>query len=178
MTVINNSLKPAILGAGIKTLQYDNTTLSDHLDEILSYTNVSNGGTLLFIGFKLAEQFNGNRIKISTSGTSVTNSPATLELNTPLISNETFLTLRPVAVDPDNGTVKSVKFISADPANNGILTLLLDKSGNEYKAIISGYSTIMDGSTLNQYAFGDNGSDFNMINKTISHLVIEYQTSN
>lgn len=37
----------------INTVIYDNATLKDHLDEIMSYTNTENGGTLLSIGFKV-----------------------------------------------------------------------------------------------------------------------------
>lgn len=36
----------------IKTVIYDNTTLGDHIADILQYVNVENGGTLLSIGFK------------------------------------------------------------------------------------------------------------------------------
>lgn len=36
----------------IKTITYDNTTLGDHIADILQYVNVENGGTLLSIGFK------------------------------------------------------------------------------------------------------------------------------
>lgn len=36
----------------IKTITYDNTTLGDHIADILQYINVENGGTLLSIGFK------------------------------------------------------------------------------------------------------------------------------
>lgn len=174
MTVINNSLKPAILGAGIKTLHYDDTSLNSHLDEILSYTNASNGGTLLFIGFKLAAQLTGDRIKAQNSNSFIN---ITTE-SVPLLSDETFITFRPTAVEPDNGTVKSVKFISTDPGNVGVINLVLDKSGGVYKAILSGMSSKIetDGftKTINQYFF----DNIDIINQSITHLVIEYQTSN
>ena len=51
--VRNNKLVWENVSTGqIKTVTYDNTTLGDHIADILQYINVENGGTLLSIGFK------------------------------------------------------------------------------------------------------------------------------
>ena len=162
------------MGIGISVSHYDDTTLSDHLDEILSYTNPSNGGTLLFIGFRLNTGVNGDRIKTSMSNNSGMSVITESDVN--LISNETFITFRPTAVEPNNGVTQSVKFVSSDTGNNGIINLVLDKSGDVLKAILSGSSSVAFTSNreVNQYFF----DNIDIINQPITHLVIEYQKSN
>lgn len=40
----------------VGSVDYDNTTLKDHIDEILGYVNSENGGTLVSIGFKVGTE--------------------------------------------------------------------------------------------------------------------------
>jgi len=156
---------------GIGVTHYDKDTLNEYLEEILSYTNPSNGGTLLFIGFKLTNDISGNRFKLTNS---LSGSLSASQENVTLLSNETFITFRPTAVEPDNGTTKSVKFISSDTGNTGVMNLVLDKTGGVFKAILSGSSSTASGDTITQYFF----DSIDIINEPITHLVIEYQESN
>ena len=158
-------------GIGIGVTHYDRDNLSKYLEEILGYTNPLNGGTLLFIGFKLTNDITNTRFKLVNS---LTGSVSVSQESVTLLSNETFVTFRPTAVEPDNGTTKSVKFISSDTGNTGVMNLVLDKTGGVFKAILSGSSSVVSGDTITQYFF----NNVDIINEPITHLVIEYQKSN
>lgn len=90
----------------IKTVIYDNTTLGDHIADILQYVNVENGGTLLSIGFKTST------ISAVTTATKTT---ITNEAN-PTVATSSEAVLKPATF---------YSFRSADINKTGNVTMLI-----------------------------------------------------
>lgn len=89
----------------IKTVTYDNTTLGDHITDILPRVNVENGGTLLSIGFKTGSA----SVAASATKTTITNGV------NPTIATSSEAVLKPATF---------YSFRSADINKTGNVTML------------------------------------------------------
>ena len=89
----------------IKTVTYDNTTLGDHIADILSRVNVENGGTLLSIGFKTGTA----SVAASATKTTITNGA------NPTVATSSEAVLKPATF---------YSFRSADINKTGNVTML------------------------------------------------------
>ena len=173
----------ADVGRGIRTLHYDNTTLNDHIQEILGYTNTENGGNLLYIGFKVASEVRGPQYQIKTNITDNTITCEQLkiqsdsgELDPIIISATTFLECSPMIIT--DAETPRVRFSTiANQVNNGYATLLIDgSSADQYIAKLSGQESGFDISTnslIQKYYH-----DIDVLNINLEHLVIEYEVTN
>ena len=64
----------------VKKVMYDNTTLADHVEEILGYVNGENGGSLINLGFKVGSTaITGTRktVTLDTTANTISTSSAT-----------------------------------------------------------------------------------------------------
>ena len=155
----------------IKTVVYDNTTLADHINEILGYVNTENGGNLLNVNFKVASAVNGEMKTVTNtlSTNTLTNSTSTVAI----INAEEMITLNVGTVRNGSTSGKKVTFTCANDTNicsfanvdlsniNGIPTATI--SGQE---IDFGTGTI-----ITNYFKG-----IDILNTTLEHLVINYYT--
>lgn len=160
------------VGIGIETYQYDNTTLAEHLDEILNFTNPLNGGTLLFIGFRLESDLQGTMTAILTDTS--TGQLYRSDTQSTILPADNFTIFRPASIYPDNGTTQQVKFNTTEVNTIGFGNLSLGRAGGVQSAILSGLGYVIDSTTLGQYSC----SGVSILNARLRHLTIECQKSN
>jgi len=109
----SNVISAVANGSFVKTETYDNTTLGDHIEEIIGYANNENGGTLLRIGFKLGTTaITGTRKNVSvatdTGAITVTEAAGTI------MNAGEFVYMTPGVLRSGSTSGKKITFICAN----------------------------------------------------------------
>lgn len=166
-------VKKVDYGIGIRTIHYDGGTFRNYIDEILTYVNSENGGTLLFIGFSLVQDVNGPLTILSTPAIAGQQSLVIERADTTfnLLPAENFTIVRPAGISRAN----ELKLTTAEIGLvGGVATLTLSNAGGVLKANISGSGYVLTNDKIQHWI----SNDFSILDYPIDHLVIEYQISN
>ena len=153
---------------GIKTVKYDNTTLSEHIPEILELVNQDDGGSLISVGFKIgAQQITADTREIIYSGGDV---PTVTTLhNSVILSSGTFYNAYPEQIIVNDET-KSVYFSCRNGFTSGRGILNINNSVVDGQAKLSGETTYLS-DNITQESF----QDVDVINTPLEHLIIKYR---
>lgn len=109
----SNVISAVANGSFVKTEIYDNTTLGDHIEEIIGYTNNENGGILLKIGFKLGTTaISGTRKNVSVA--TDTGTITVTEATGTIMNAGEFVYMTPGALRSGATSGKKVTFICAN----------------------------------------------------------------
>ena len=164
------AVKKDIIG-NVKTLTYDNTTLADHIYEILGYVNTENGGNLININLKVASAVNGEMKTVTNTLTTnaLTNSTSTVAI----INANEMITLNVGTVINDSKGGKKITFTCAnDTSICSFANVDLSNIGGTPTATISGQEIDFGtGTIITNYFKG-----IDILNTTLEHLVINYYT--
>lgn len=157
----------------IETIQYDNTTLAEHIDEILSYVNNENGGTLINVGMKIGDtSIIGARttVTLSTVDNTITNVKATGQQ---IVAKNEFLWLTPAHLTMSD-TGKKVNFTTVNDADNASMTNInISKVNNVKAATIQGQENSIETDKIIQIFF----NNVDILNVNLEHLVINHHTA-
>lgn len=160
-----------IVKGNVKTLTYDNTTLADHINEILGYINTENGGNLINVNFKVASAVNGEMKSVinTLSTNTLTNSSSTVAI----INADEMITLNIGTIRNGSTSGKKVTFTCANDTNICSFTNVDMSNINETAtATISGQEIDFGtGTIITNYFKG-----IDILNTTLEHLVINYYT--
>lgn len=154
----------------VKTLTYDNTTLSEHITEIMSYANTENGGTLLNIGFKIGENaVVGDITNLEFSLESgAPSTPSTIS-SQPILGAGGFVYAIPQTIFDTNP--KTLIFYCGSAFSQGTATLtLVDATTKE--ATLSGKVFVLDSTSIMEEYF----QNINLLEVQLEHLVINYHS--
>lgn len=161
---------PDIKG-NVKTVTYDNTTLSEHINEILGYVNTENGGNLINVNFKVSSAVNGEMKTVTNtlSTNTLTNSTSTVAI----INAEEMITLNVGTVRNGSTSGKKVTFTCANDTNICSFTNVdLSNINGTPTATISGQEIDFGTDTIITNYF----KGIDILNTTLEHLVINYYT--
>lgn len=155
----------------IKTAVYDNTTLADHISEILGYVNTENGGNLISIKAKIGETaITGSRKVVTTtaSGTiSVESGEGTI------INAGEMIMLTPGAIRNGATGGKKITFVCANDTDNHSNTNVdISNLESTNKAVLSG----IEFGYLNDNIVQIYYQNINILDAQLEHLVIDYFT--
>lgn len=147
----------------IKTITYDNTTLKEHLNEIIGYTNIENGGTLLSIGFKTGSASvlaNATKATIANAA-----NPAVATASQVVLKPATFYSFRSADIESNKLTLNGPNGIDGCSSTNLEITSTacsIDGCGTTVNA---------DGA-IEMICF----NAINLLEIPLEHLVIDYFT--
>lgn len=147
----------------IKTIIYDNTTLKDHLTEIIGYTNIENGGTLLSIGFKTGTASvlaNATKVVMANSV-----SPVVSTASQVVLKPGTFYSFRSADIESNKLTLNGPNGIDGCSSTNVEITATtcsMDGCG----------STVNTDGAIETICF----KSINLLEIPLEHLVIDYFT--
>lgn len=153
----------------IKTENYDNTTLAEHVDEILGYVNTENGGSLLNISFKLNSAIVGEMktITYNLSTNTITNNSSTVNIvNASEMINLNVGTIR----NGTNGGKKVVFNCASDTNTFSTANITISNINDNDVATLSGQ----------EFDYGTNAimanyfKDINILNTSLEHLTINH----
>ena len=155
----------------VQTLTYDNTTLADHITEILGYVNTENGGNLININFKVAAAVTGEmKTVINTLSTNtLTNSSSTVSI----INADEMISMTVGTVRNGSTSGKKVTFTCANDTNICSFTNVdISNINGTNVATISGQEIDFGtGTIITNYFKG-----INILSVSLEHLVINYFT--
>ena len=155
----------------VKTVTYDNTTLADHIDEILGYVNTENGGNLINVNFKVASAVNGEMKTVTNtlSTNALTNSTSTVAI----INADEMISLTVGTIRNGSTSGKKVTFTCANDTNICSFTNVdINNINGTPTATISGQEIDFGtGTIITNYFKG-----IDILNTTLEHLVINYYT--
>lgn len=147
----------------IKTITYDNTTLKEHLAEIISYTNIENGGTLLSIGFKTSTASvlaNATKATIANAA-----NPVVATTSQVVLKPATFYSFRSADIESNKLTLNGPNGIDGCSSTNLEITTAT--------CSINGCgSTVNADGAIEMICF----KDINLLEIPLEHLVIDYFT--
>lgn len=155
----------------LKTVVYDNTTLADHIDEILGYVNTENGGNLISIKAKIGNTaITGSRKVVTTTTSSGAISVESGEGT--IINAGEMIMLTPGAIR--NGAKgKKATFICANDTDNHSNTNVdISNLESTNKAVLSG----IEFGYLNDNIVQIYYQNINILDAQLEHLVIDYFT--
>lgn len=148
---------------------YDNTTLEDHIDEILGYLNTENGGTLLSLNMKFSENVTGEMKTVTYNTSSNTNTYSTSTVS--IINKEEMIYLFPGSIRKGSTNGKKVTFICANDTNVTSITNVDISNINGAKvATLSGQ----------EFNFGTNSiitnyfQNINILTSSLEHLIVRH----
>lgn len=148
---------------------YDNTTLEDHIDEILGYLNTENGGTLLSLNMKFSENVTGEMKTVTYNTSSNTNTYSTS--NVAIINKEEMIYLHPGTIRKSTGTGKKVTFICSNDTNTHSLTNVDISNINDVNTVtFSGQEFDYGTNTIITNYF----KGIDILNSNLEHLVIRH----
>ena len=112
--VSSYTLQSSVKG-NVQTVTYDNTTLADHIAEILGYVNTENVGNLININFKVATAVTGEMKTVTNtlSTNTLTNSSSTVAI----INADEMISMTVGTVRNGSTSGKKVTFICANDTN-------------------------------------------------------------
>lgn len=155
----------------VQTTTYDNTTLSDHIDEILGYVNTENGGNLINVNFKVSTAITGEMKTVTNtlSTNTLTNSTGTVAI----INADEMISLTVGTIRNGATSGKKVTFTCANDTNICSFTNVDMSNINETPtATISGQEIDFGtGTIITNYFKG-----IDILNIALEHLVINYYT--
>lgn len=147
----------------IKTITYDNTTLKEHLTEIIGYTNIENGGTLLSIGFKTgAASVLANATKATIANAA---NPVVATTSQVVLKPATFYSFRSADIESNKLTLNGPNGIEGCSSTNLEITATtcsMDGCG----------STVNADGALEMTSF----KGINLLEIPLEHLIIDYFT--
>lgn len=157
------------MSGGIKTLTYDNTTLAEHIDEILSYVNNENGGNLLTINLKLSSAISGEMKSLITTLSTATTSYSTSTVN--IVNADEMLYLIVGSIRKSTlGGYKITFQCTNDTESCSFTNVDISNIGGTTSASISGHEfTFETDSIINNYF-----KDIDISTISLEHLVINY----
>lgn len=167
---IQGALNTNIKG-NVQTVTYDNTTLADHITEILGYVNTENGGNLININFKVAAAVTGEMKTVTNtlSTNTLTNSSSTV----PIINADEMISMTVGAVRNGSTSGKKVTFTCSNDTNICSFTNVdISNINGTNVATISGQEIDFGTGTIITNYF----KDVNILNVSLEHLVINYFT--
>lgn len=162
---------------GIAYVTYDNTTFSEHLDEILGYVNAENGGPLICLGFKTSTtNAVGDITEITTDTTTNTTTIDTLSSQV-VLGATTYHCAYPqqfVSTTSDTqDTHKGVYFNCKNALINGSGTLFIDHRDDDTPTVtVSGNVDYVSGTNYVKQLF----RDVSILDLPLEHLIITYHT--
>lgn len=156
----------------IKTENYDNTTLADHITEILGYVNTENGGSLLGISLKIGTTAISGEMKTVTntlSTNTLTNSSSTVNI----VNAGEMLYLTVAGIRNGSTSGKKVTFITSNDMNTcSFANIDLSNINGTNVATISGQEfDFGTGTILTNYFKG-----IDILNVQLEHLTINHFT--
>nr|DAE41322.1 MAG TPA: hypothetical protein [Caudoviricetes sp.] len=156
----------------IKTAVYDNTTLADHINEILGFVNTENGGNLISIKAKIGDTaITGSRKVVTTTTASGTISVESGEGT--IINAGEMIMLTPGAIRNGANGGKKITFICANDMDNHSNTNVdISNLEGTNKAVLSG----IEFGYLNDDIVQIYYQNINILNVQLEHLVIDYFT--
>lgn len=157
----------------ITSVVYDDTTLVDHITEILGHTNTENGGTLLKVGFKIGSASvaaNGTKTTIS-NGTSPTVETSSVSV----FGASRFYSFTASDIMTENGTTT---LTLAGPnglsgASQSVIEITSTSDNATQTCSVSGSTTIVNGANIEITAF----SGIDLLSIPLEHLIIDYYTT-
>lgn len=159
----------------IQTLVYDNTTLADHIADILSHINAENGGTLLSIGFKTSTASvlaNGTKNTVASDGTNTVTT-----VSAAVLKPSTFYSFRAADINKtDDITSLTLNGPNGlDGCSSTNIDINYDASTVPTPTMLcqaSGCSTNLVDGNIETTVF----KGVNLLNIPLEHLVIDYYT--
>lgn len=168
--IIENGVLNSATG-NVQTVTYDNTTLADHIAEILGYVNTENGGNLININFKVAAAVTGEMKTVTNtlSTNTLTNSSSTVAI----INADEMISMTVGTVRNGSTSGKKVTFTCANDTNICSFTNIdISNINGTDVATISGQEIDFGTGTIITNYF----KSIDILNVLLEHLVINYFT--
>lgn len=155
----------------IKTVVYDNTTLSAHISEILGYVNTENGGNLISIKAKIGNTaITGSRKVVTTTTSSGAISVESGEGT--IINAGEMIMLTPGAIRNGANGKKATFICANDTDNHSNANVDISNLESTNKAVLSG----IEFGYLNDNIVQIYYQNINILDAQLEHLVIDYFT--
>lgn len=165
-------ITPAGSMGSVQSMTYDNTSLEEHINEILGFVNTENGGNLVNICFKTSEAITGTMLTStqSLSTNALTNSSSTVSI---VGAGELVcLTLGTVRSGSTSG-VKAIFNCANDTNTCSFANIMMTNISGTINAEISGHEINVTSASgiINNYF-----QAVSILSTPLEHLVINYFT--
>lgn len=164
-------LKDYLGGSPFKTVVYDNTTLADHIDEILGYVNTETGGNLISIKAKIGNTAITGGRKVVTI-TTLSGAISVESGEGTIVNAGEMIMLTPGAIRNGANGKKATFICANDTDNHSNANVDISNLEKTNKAVLSG----IEFGYLNDNIVQIYYQNINILDAQLEHLVIDYFT--